>query len=140
MDDGIPAIGVTFRRLAKFNIVGLAGIVVQTVVLAVLIRAAKMNYLIATAIAVEAAILHNFFWHHRWTWGDRNHRNFSLLYLVARLLRFNLTTGLVSILGNLVFTGIFVGIAGLSPVPANLIAIAMCSIINFLVNDRFVFE
>ncbi len=29
------------------------------------------HYLVATALAVEMAVLHNFFWHRRWTWADR---------------------------------------------------------------------
>lgn len=36
---------------------------VQLAVLAWLVRSLQMHYLPATAIAVEAAVLHNFFWH-----------------------------------------------------------------------------
>ena len=31
-----------------------------------------VNYLMATLVAVEAAILSNFVWHYRWTWRDRS--------------------------------------------------------------------
>ena len=29
------------------------------------------DYLFATAIAVEAAVVHNFVWHEQFTWADR---------------------------------------------------------------------
>ena len=46
----------TYRRLAKFSLVGSIGIVVQLAVLS-LLTAIKTNYLIATIGAVESAIL-----------------------------------------------------------------------------------
>ena len=92
-----------------------------------------MNYLLATALAVEAAVLHNFFWHERFTWVDRKSAN-----PFARLLKFNLATGLFSIAGNLIFTKLLVD-AGLGYLPANGISIILCSLINFVLNDRLVF-
>ena len=62
---------VLLRRWLAFNGVGAIGVAVQLAVLAVLVRGAGLHTLIATAIAVEAAILHNFLWHERWTWADR---------------------------------------------------------------------
>src|SRR5437870_891334 len=59
------------HRFAKFAAVGAGGIIVQVITLAILLRAAPAHYLLATALAVEAAILHNFAWHMRWTWADR---------------------------------------------------------------------
>ena len=43
-------------------------------------------------------------------------------------------------MGNVVVMGILVGGAHLNYFVANLVTIAMCSIVNFLVSDRFVFE
>jgi putative flippase GtrA len=50
------------------------------------------------------------------------------------------TTGVVSIAGNLAMTGILVGAAGLNFMAANAIAIGACSLFNFVVSDRYVFE
>ena len=58
-------------RWWKFNAVGAMGIVVQLAVLSVLKSGLGMNYLAATALAVEATVVHNFFWHERYTWADR---------------------------------------------------------------------
>ena len=61
----------TGRRWLKFNLVGAIGIVVQLAVLGILNGILKLDYLPATALAVEAAVLHNFLWHERFTWADR---------------------------------------------------------------------
>ena len=52
-----------FLRWCKFNFVGGIGIVVQFGVLFLLKGVLHFNYLVATATAVEAAVLHNFVWH-----------------------------------------------------------------------------
>ncbi|MGC9971476.1 MAG: GtrA family protein [Bryobacteraceae bacterium] len=124
-------------RWLKFNAVGAAGIVVQLAVLALLVSGLGLNYLVATALAVEAAVLHNFFWHQRFTWADR--ASASTRQTLDRLLRFNLTNGGLSILGNLVIMRLLVGRYHVQYVVANLITIAVCSVANFLVSHRFVF-
>lgn len=122
------------HRFARFSAVGAGGVAVQAVTLAVLLRSTGMHYLAATAIAVEAAILHNFAWHRRWTWADRPPSRVSVA-----LLRFNATTGAVSLAGNVVLMFLFVGALNLNAQVANLITIAVCSLLNFALADRFVF-
>jgi len=126
---------LTAIRWLKFNAVGGIGIGVQLAVLTALKSGLRFDYLTATALAVEAAVLHNFLWHERFTWADRAAGN-----SLARFLRFNLTTGAFSIAGNLLLMKILVGDAGLPYLVANGITIAACSIANFLVSDRFVFR
>jgi len=120
-------------RWGKFNVVGGLGIAVQLAALAVLKSGFGLNYLVATALAVEAAILHNFYWHQRWTWADR-----STGSTAARLVRFNLTTGAASILSNLVLMRLLAG--SMHYLAANLLAIAITSIANYLLADRLVFH
>ena len=128
---------VAFKRWMKFNIVGAVGIGMQLAALWAL-TAAGMGYLFATALAVEAAVLHNFIWHERFTWADRRKRSRS--GSATRLLRFNLSNGLISIAGNLLCMRLLVGEGDVRPVLANLISIAVCSLVNFLVSDRWVFR
>jgi putative flippase GtrA len=123
-----------FIRWLKFNAVGAVGIGVQLAVLALLRSGFRMNYLLATALAVEAAVLHNFFWHERFTWADR--RSPASL---TRLVKFNLSTGGLSILGNVLAMKLLVEVAGIEYLLSNLISIAACSILNFLVADRGIF-
>jgi len=120
-------------RWIKFNLVGGMGIVVQVLMLLVLKTGLHLHYLVATASAVEAAVIHNFLWHERFTWADRAGPGF------ARFCKFNLTTGLFSIAGNLVLMKLLVGLGHMNYLLANGITITGCSVVNFLVSDGFVF-
>jgi putative flippase GtrA len=128
---------LAFRWL-KFNFVGAVGIVVQLAALQLLIRGFHVQYLVATAIAVELAVLHNFVWHERFTWKDRAGGPGSAV--MGRLLRFHAGNGLISIAGNLVLMRLFVGGMGLRPLVANALAIAICSLLNFAAGEWFVFR
>lgn len=125
-------------RWCKFNLVGGIGIGVQVAALFVLKGIFGLDYLFSTAVAVEAAVVHNFVWHEQFTWVDRVHSSRRGSFL--RLLRFNLTTGAVSILGNLALMRVMVGQGRMNYLLANGIAIALCSVANFLVADEWVFE
>jgi putative flippase GtrA len=127
----------TALRWLKFNAVGALGIAVQVAVLLALKTGFHLNYLPATALAVEAAVLHNFLWHERYTWADRVQPSWSKS--LPRLLRFNLTNGGVSIGGNLALMKLLVGLAHVNYLVANGAAIAVCSLLNFLVSEEWVF-
>lgn len=127
----------TLLRWWKFNLVGAIGIGVQLALLFWLTGICHVNYLAATAAAVEAAVVHNFLWHEHFTWADRV--KFSWRQSPARLARFNLANGGISILGNLVLMKALVSFGHLNYFAANLIAIALCSLTNFLVSDEWVF-
>ena len=96
------------------------------------------DYLLATALAVETAVIHNFLWHERFTWRDRMlaGRHGSLV----RLVKFNASNGAVSIVGNLLIMRALVGGFAMNYLAANLTAIAVCSLVNFLLSDRVVFS
>lgn len=123
----------TATRWFKFNLVGGIGIAVQLLMLALLKTCLHLDYLIATALAVEVTVIHNFLWHERFTWADRSGAGFR------RFLKFNLTTGLFSIAGTLLLMKLLVGLGHLNYLLANGITITACSVVNFLVSDGFVF-
>jgi putative flippase GtrA len=82
---------------------------------------------------VEAAVVHNFLWHERFTWADRTGRG------ITRFVKFNLTTGTLSIAGNLVLMKLLAGFGHMNYLVANGITITTCSVVDFLVSDGFVF-
>jgi putative flippase GtrA len=127
----------TVLRWLKFNAVGALGIAVQFAILLALKGGFHLSYLSATALAVEAAVVHNFFWHERYTWSDRVQTSWRKS--LPRLLRFNLTTGGVSIGGNLALMKLLVDHLDMNYLVASAIAIALCSLANFLVSDYVVF-
>lgn len=124
-------------RWLKFNAVGGVGIIVQLAALALFRSGLGWNYLLATAAAVEVAVLHNFVWHELWTWRPADR---SAAAITGRLCSFNLTTGALSIASNLVFMRILVGYFGLPYLPANLAAIAITNIGNFALSEFVVFR
>jgi dolichol-phosphate mannosyltransferase len=129
--------GVLCSRLLRFSLVGALGVVVQLGALAVL-SALRCEYLLATSLAVESAVLHNFVWHRRFTWRDR--RQLRKGELFRALFRFHLSNGFVSLLGNLLMMRVLVGSLRLPLLAANLTSIVMCFIVNFVASDRWVFR
>jgi len=123
----------------KFNVVGVLGFALQSGALFLFTRTSpRTSYLLATAAAVELAVLHNFVWHQRWTWRDRPSATTS--ETLFRLAKFNISNGLFSIFGNLFFMSLLVGRFGLPISPANVISVAACSLCNFFLADRLAFE
>ena len=125
-------------RIVKFYCVGFVGAGVQLGTLALLTLRLGWHYPGATLVAVEAAILHNFWWHRRWTW--KNRLASSRLPTWKSLLGFHLASGAAALPGNLLLMGLLVDGIGLPPLLSNLAAIGACSIVTYLASDRWVFQ
>ena len=126
-------------RFVRFSVAGLGGFAVQIATLAALTQLLAVHYVIATIIAVEAAILVNFAWHERWTWRERMPSSGNAGVL-SRLLRFNALTALTSIAGSVVVTTFLVETASMVPIVANSIGVIVLGALNFVGSDRFVFR
>ena len=124
-------------RAAKFYAVGALGIVVQLVALYCYKHLLEPHYLWATALAVETAVLHNFMWHEFWTWSDRPSTG---LDRAARLWRFHLSNGLLSLVGNVLLMRLLVGTFGLHYLVANVLSIGSLALANFLLSELYVFR
>lgn len=127
----------TASRAGAFSVVGVLGYAVQTAVLWLLAGRADVPVVPATLVATEAAVLHNFAWHVRWTWADRPAGPKAL---AARLLKFNLANGGVSLAGGAALMALLVHGAGLHYLPANLVSVLLCSVVNFAASDSWVFR
>ena len=125
-----------FIRWAKFNIVGAMGMVLQLAALALFNRVLHGHYLYASALAIELTLLHNFLWHVHYTWRDRSDNTSRL----RQLIRFHLSNGMVSILGNLILMRLFVHEAHLPVLAANVIAVLSCSLANFGLGNIWAFS
>jgi len=124
----------------KFNTVGAFGFCVQLIVLTILKAGFGIHYLVATCLSVEAAVLHNFMWHERWTWAHRNLEMSRVLPRLFRLLRFHAANGLISIVGNFSLAWLLVSRFHIHYILANIAAIGVCAVFNYLVSDRLVFR
>jgi putative flippase GtrA len=118
--------------ISRFLLVAVGGFIVQIAVLSWL-TAREVPLPLAVALAVESAILHNFFWHERWTFTGRR---FGADGRLGRWWRFNAATAATSLTGNILITG---GIVAWIPMPAaaaNAIAVVVLGVLNFLWAER----
>ena len=125
------------KRFLRFNLVGLLGIVTQLTTLTVLNYAFRRHYLLTSTLAVEFTLLHNFIWHLHYTWPADSQRHTR--EALVQLLRFHLSNGLISLLGNLIFMRAFVHSLHTPVVLANALTIACCGLTNFLLAHHWVF-
>jgi len=130
-----PQLRLKWLRWAKFNAVGVAGFAVQLGLLWVFTRVWGIHYLLATTLAVEIAVLHNFVWHEMWTW-----RGLAVEDRWRRLVRFHLVNGFVSIASNVLLTWMLKDGLYLPLLAANAGAVAMTALLNFALAAVWVFQ
>ena len=83
-------------------------------------------------------MLHNFFWHERWTWRSRP--SGTTATLLTRLGHFHLLNGTISLTGNLAVMRLLTGSLHVDPLGANIAAIIVCSLLNFGASELLVFR
>ncbi len=125
-------------RFGRFTLVGFMGAILQLTLIFLLMRCFGAPGIAATPVAVEITILHNFFWHERFTWSDRNPQSSGRL--AVRLWRFHAGNGLISLTGNTVLVYGLVERFNAPVLPTAMVAIVLCSLANFLVADRWVYR
>lgn len=138
----------SLRRWLRFSLAGSAGFAIQLAALAVLTQITGLHYLVATAIAVELAIVCNFACHEVWTFRDRlappqpgdGGAAASARGRWTRLLRFNALTAVTSIAGSVALTAVFVESASLSPIAANIASVIALGLVNFAGANTLVFR
>jgi putative flippase GtrA len=124
---------VTARRISRFVAVGAAGFVVQMTVAAALLQAG-LRPVVATVLAIEAAIVSNHAWHRRWAWRDRPPRD----RWPRTLLRAHLGAGATSLV---VGAGTVAALSGhVSPLAAQVVAVGVCAVANYWITDRWIFR
>jgi len=116
------------KRWLRFNAVGILGAGIQLAALALMLRL-HIHYLVATVLAIEAALLHNYVWHRRWTWAGQG----------GSLWRFHLSNGIISFVSNLLLMRWFAGTLHFAAVPSNLAAIIITSFLNYALALKWVF-
>ena len=134
-------------RYIKFGIVGASGTVVNLAVLYL-----GREYLFRTleahdskpywslALAIAIATLNNFTWNRLWTWADRNGdaaTTHGSAPLVAQFGKY----ALASWFGIALQYGLTLWLSsGMHYMLANIIAIVIASVSNFLANDKWTFK
>lgn len=121
----------------KFNVVGFMGMTVQLSVLTILRSGLAWSIRASTIAAVECAVLQNFVWHERWTWA---YRQLEFRGIPKRLFRFNISNGLVSMLGNVLLMELLAVRLHFNYLFSNILAIGACALLNFFLSHKVVFK
>ena len=120
-------------RFLKFGAVGFSGVFVDLGVFWILSNGFGLEAVTATILSAEVAVLNNFIWNDRWTFGDRSIQQPGRRSMVRRFLKFN-----VLCLVGIVFQGTLVGlmsnVAGVPAIGAKLLAIGIVMLWNFWIN------
>lgn len=125
-------------RFGRFGLTGAMGAALQVLLFHALVKGLRVPAVAAAPVAVELAVLHNFFCHERFTWRDREPA--GLLQRAIRLWRFHAANGLVSLAGNTALAWWLVEQCHAPPVAAAVAAIAVCAPVNFWAADRWVWK
>jgi putative flippase GtrA len=133
----VAPLSPALARWGIFNVVAAGGFVVQILVIAWLTRVEGWAPWLATAAGVQAALVHNFAAHSRWTWRDRAVR--GLPAVAARWWRYELVH-LATAAGTVALTAWTAARTGWAPELANLLAVGAFSIVNYLISDRALFR
>jgi putative flippase GtrA len=134
-------------RYAKFGIVGASGTVVNMLVLRLMqefvltgIETERTRLMVALPIAILFATLNNFCWNRLWTWADRQQLAAAAGAVQAWPAQFA-RYALASWLGSALQYGLTLWLAhSMHYLLANLLAIVVASVCNFLVNDLWTFR
>lgn len=129
-------------RFIKFGAVGASGTVINIAVLYVAQEFlltfiadfhSRLNYSIA--LAITCATISNFYWNRRLTWRDRKHEvHHSALFL---FFKYVMAAGLSIVVQSLLTKWLALY---LHYILANLVAIVVASVCNFVANDRMTFR
>jgi dolichol-phosphate mannosyltransferase len=119
-------------RFLRFGAVGFSGVFVDVGVFWMLTTLLGLSAVPAAVLSAEVAVMNNFVWNDRWTFGDRSSQQPGRRAMIRRFLKFN-----VLCLVGIVFQGTLVGLmsrVGVPAIGAKLGAIAVVMLWNFWIN------
>ncbi|XGV98276.1 MAG: glycosyltransferase [Leptolyngbya sp. BL-A-14] len=126
-------IGFPIGRFIRFALVGLGGLMVDMGCLYLLYDILGLGLTRSAILAAELAILNNFFWNDRWTFGDVSKQQQQRRRVLKRLAKFNIICLMGLILKILLLNALFNGLH-LNVYIANFLAIAAVTVWNFWIN------
>ncbi|MBW4695903.1 MAG: glycosyltransferase [Lyngbya sp. HA4199-MV5] len=120
-------------RFLRFGFVGLSGLVVDMGLLYLLHGILGFGLTRSAIVAAELAIINNFVWNDRWTFGDLAQQQQKRHQVIKRFAKFNLICLMGLILKILILNLLFNGLH-LNAYLANFLAIAAVTLWNFWIN------
>ncbi|MBI4785163.1 MAG: glycosyltransferase [Oscillatoriophycideae cyanobacterium NC_groundwater_1537_Pr4_S-0.65um_50_18] len=123
------------QRFIRFGLVGLSGVFVDMIMLYLLSDPSTLAWGLTRSkiMASEVAILNNFLWNDRWTFGDISSRQRGKRKRLRRFVKFNLIC-LAGLILNVLLLNFLFNVLGINRYVANLLAIAIVTVWNFWLN------
>ncbi|MCK4448853.1 MAG: GtrA family protein [Candidatus Marinimicrobia bacterium] len=129
------------RNFTKFTLKGVAGIVVNTIILLVLTRylfnSYFTTYILAPSISSEVSILFTYIICYSWIWNNRVHNNKRDFF--RRIPGYN-ATACISFGVKIALLITIERIFHFDVVICNLLAILVSGLINFLAGEKIIFK
>ena len=123
-----------FKRIFKFGLVGLSGVVIGLAIITLCVEAFKINPRTAWYVSTFFATLNNFFWHNYFTWKERKATGSKDL---GKKMFFYYLFAAVSIFLNYFIYNFFLDY-GFHYFISLGISIIICAVFNFIINELFV--
>jgi dolichol-phosphate mannosyltransferase len=122
-------------RFLRFSLVGFSGVFVDMAIFYLLSDPTTLAWGVTRSkiIAAEVAIINNFLWNDRWTFGDLSTGQNQWQQRLKRFLKFNLIC-LAGLILNVLLLNFFFNVLHINRYLANLIAIAIVTVWNFWMN------
>ncbi|XGV94345.1 MAG: glycosyltransferase (plasmid) [Leptolyngbya sp. BL-A-14] len=123
------------RRFIRFGLVGLSGVFVDMLMFYLLSDPTTLALGLTRSkiIATETAVINNFLWNDRWTFGDISSHQKGKRQRFKRFVKFN-TICLMGLILNVLILNLLFNTLGINRYVANLIAIALVTLWNFWIN------
>jgi len=128
-------VSLPMMRFIRFGLVGLSGVFVDMALLYLLSDPSTLGWPLTRSkiVASELAIINNFLWNDRWTFGDISRQQTGWSKRLKRLLKFNLVC-LAGLVLNVLILNLLFNVFGVNRYLANLMAIVAVTLWNFWVN------
>ncbi|WP_013323742.1 glycosyltransferase [Gloeothece verrucosa] len=122
-------------RFVRFGLVGLSGVFVDMSLFYLLSDPSALGWGLTRSkiIAAEVAIINNFLWNDRWTFGDLSSQQRGWGKRLKRLLKFNVIC-LAGLVLNVLLLNLLFNVFGINRYLANFLAIGLVTLWNFWVN------
>jgi dolichol-phosphate mannosyltransferase len=134
INEGLRYLSLLARlRFARFGAVGASGLVVNTVLLAVLTDVLGLFYVVSAVIATQGSTLWNFCLTERWVFADREHKRSAATRLALFFLMNNAALAVRGPLLILLTSGL-----GIHYVVSNLLSLVALTLVRFALADTLI--
>jgi dolichol-phosphate mannosyltransferase len=125
--------GENSLRFALFMLVGISGLLVNTLLLALATEVFGLHYLMSALLATQGSTLWNFALTERWVFADRQRRQGWVMRLAVFLLMNNLA---LTLRGPMLY--LLTSLIGIHYLISNLISLAALTVVRYAVADNLI--